>query len=155
VFEHTQIKKTRLKIMIRAALEDGEERLFFVFPLQGSRVLDLLNDDRRFLPVENADGSIELIRKDFIRSVIPMENPAREGRGPYQVLGVSETATDAEVRAAYHRVIAPVHPDHIMALNLPHDFVQLANRIAAQTNEAYAKIKRLRGMPADGGDFGT
>ena len=149
MFDNSQTKKTRDKILMRVELDDGIERLLTLFIAPGTRVSDALNDNRQFLPFETADGATELIRKEAIRRIVPMESTTRPGRGPYDILGVPETASDAEVKAAYHNAIAPVHPDNIQALNLPPDFVALANRMAAQANEAYAKIKRQRGKPDD------
>jgi len=149
MFDNSQTKKTRHKVLIRVELDDGVERLMALFVAPNTRVSDTLNDNRLFLPFEAADGTTEIIRKEAIRRVIPMENEPRLSRGPYDILGISETATDAEVKAAYHKAIAPVHPDGISAMNLPPDFVQLANRMAAQINEAHAKIKKLRGRSDD------
>jgi DnaJ-domain-containing protein 1 len=145
MFDNSQTKKTRHKVMMRVELDDGIERLMALFVAPNTRVSDTLNDNRLFLPFEAADGTTEIIRKEAIRRVVPMESTTRHGRGPYDILGVSETATDAEIKAAYHKAIAPVHPDNIGAMNLPPDFVALANRMAAQTNDAYAKIKKMRG----------
>jgi DnaJ-domain-containing protein 1 len=149
MFDNSQTKKTRHKVMMRVELDDGIERLMALFVAPNTRVSDTLNDNRLFLPFEAADGTTELIRKEAIRRVVPMESTTRHSRGPYDILGVSETATDAEIKAAYHKAITPVHPDSIGAMNLPPDFVQLANRMAAQTNDAYAKIKKLRGKGED------
>lgn len=149
MFDNSQNKKTRVKILMRVELDDGIERLLALFVAPGTRVSDTLNDNRLFLPFETADGGTELIRKEAIRRIVPMESTTRPGRGPYEILGISENATDAEVKAAYHKAITPVHPDNIQAMNLPPDFVALANRMAAQANEAYAKIKRARGKPDD------
>ena len=149
MFDNSQTKKTRHKILMRIELDDGIERLMALFVAPNTRVSDTLNDNRMFLPFEAADGTTEIIRKEAIRRIVPMETGTRPTRGPYDILGVSETASDAEVKAAYHKAIAPVHPDSIGAMNLPPDFVQLANRMAAQTNEAYAKIKKLRGRSDD------
>jgi DnaJ-domain-containing protein 1 len=149
MFDNSQTKKTRHKILMRVELDDGVERLMALFVAPNTRVSDTLNDNRMFLPFEAADGTTEIIRKEAIRRIVPMETGTRPTRSPYDILGVSETASDAEVKAAYHKAIAPVHPDSIGAMNLPPDFVQLANRMAAQTNEAYAKIKKLRGKSDD------
>ena len=145
MFDSSQTKKTRVKILMRVELDDGIERQMALFVAPNTRVSDTLNDNRMFLPFEAADGTTEIIRKEAIRRIVPMESSTRPGRGPYDILGVSETASDAEIKATYHKAITPVHPDNIQALNLPPDFVQLANRMAAQANEAYAKIKKLRG----------
>lgn len=130
---------------MQVELDNGNERLLALFVAPGTRVSDTLNDNRQFLPFETADGTTEIIRKESIRRIVPMESTTRAGRGPYEILGISEMATDAEVKAAYHKAIMPVHPDNIGAMNLPPDFVQLATRMSAQANEAYAKIKKLRG----------
>ena len=145
MFDSSNTKKTRHKIMMQVELDDGIERLMALFVAPGTRVSDTLNDNRLFLPFEAADGTVEIIRKEAIRRIVPQESSTRPARGPYDILGVAETATDAEVKAAYHKAITPVHPDNIAAKNLPPDFVALANRMAAQANEAYAKIKKIRG----------
>lgn len=136
---------TRIKVLMQVELDDGTERMLSLYVAPGMRVSDTLNDARLFLAFETADGETEIIRKDAIRRVVPMENATKVGRGPYEILGISENASDAEVRAAYHKAIGPVHPDNVHPLNLPPDFLGLANRMAARVNEAYAKIKRLRG----------
>ncbi len=145
MFDSSNTKKTRHKIMMQVELDDGIERLMALFVAPGTRVSDTLNDNRLFLPFEAADGTVEIIRKEAIRRVIPQESATRPARSPYDILGVADTATDAEVKSAYHKAITPVHPDNIAAKDLPPDFVALANRMAAQANEAYAKIKKMRG----------
>ena len=47
---------------------------------------------------------------------------------------------------AYRRAIASVHPDHIQALGLPQEFLELATRRAMAVNDAYDRIKKERGL---------
>lgn len=150
MFDSSQTKKQRIKIMMQVELDDGSDRLMFMFVAPNTRVSDTINDTREFLPFETADGETEIINKHHIRRIVPMENQAKVGRNPYDLLGVAENASDEEVKAAYRKAIAAIHPDNIQSLNLPPDFLELANRKAAQANEAYAKIKKLRGQ-SDGG----
>jgi DnaJ-domain-containing protein 1 len=145
MFDSSQTKKQRIKIMMQIEFDDGTERLMFMFVAPNTRVSDTINDTREFLPFENADGETEIINKHMIRRIMPMESNTRTARDPYDILGIQPTASDAELKAAYHKAITPVHPDSIQALDLPPDFVALANRMAAQANEAYAKIRKLRG----------
>ncbi|MBI2255003.1 MAG: DnaJ domain-containing protein [Proteobacteria bacterium] len=145
MFDSSSTKKTRHKVMMHVELDDGIERLMALFVAPGTRVSDTLNDNRMFLPFEAADGSVEIIRKEAIRRVIPMESATQVIRSPYDILGVPDTASDAEVKAAYHKAMMAIHPDNIAAKDLPPDFVSLANRMTAQANDAYAKIKKMRG----------
>jgi DnaJ like chaperone protein len=69
---------------------------------------------------------------------------------PYDILGVTRDASDAEIHAAYRRAVASVHPDHIQSLGLPEEFVHLATRRAMAINSAYDKIKRERNAAAAG-----
>ncbi len=64
---------------------------------------------------------------------------------PYKILGVAYTATDAEVKKAYHALAKEYHPD-----NFADDPVkgELANRKMREINEAYERIvaDRERGI---------
>jgi curved DNA-binding protein CbpA len=56
---------------------------------------------------------------------------------PYETLGVARSATDAELRAAYRRLVQLHHPDHNAGS------VESARRFEA-VQEAYAEVRRLR-----------
>ena len=137
-------KKNRRKIAVALDTGDGEELVdMFVYPTE--RVIDTLNDDRAFLPFERADGSLTIVAKKIIRRLSPMDIARQVNvRDPYDVLGVSLSATDADVQDAYHRAVAAVHPDRVHSLGLPGDFLELATHRAAQLNDAYRKIKAVR-----------
>jgi curved DNA-binding protein CbpA len=66
---------------------------------------------------------------------------------PYATLGVGRSATDAEVRAAYRRLVQLHHPDHNGGS------VESARRFEA-VQEAYAEVRRLRGGSASGAAAG-
>src|ERR1700759_5287152 len=57
---------------------------------------------------------------------------------PHETLGVARSATAAEVRAAYRRLVQLHHPDHNGGS------VESARRFEA-VQEAYAEVRRLRG----------
>jgi hypothetical protein len=60
------------------------------------------------------------------------------GRGdPYRTLGVSAAASDAELRAAYRRLVQLHHPDHNGGS------IESARRFE-EVQEAYAQIRRMR-----------
>ena len=75
---------------------------------------------------------------------------------PYQVLGVSENATDEEVRSAYLKLVKKYHPDKYQDNPLQ----ALAGEKLKQVNEAYDTITKLRsgqsaGANAGAGGFGA
>ena len=59
---------------------------------------------------------------------------------PYQVIGVSETATDEEVRAAYIQLVKKYHPDKYQDNPLKN----LADEKLKEINEAYDTIQKER-----------
>jgi DnaJ-class molecular chaperone len=70
--------------------------------------------------------------------------PARD-RDPYEVLGIGADASDAELRAAYRRLVQLHHPDH-------NGGSAEAARRFEEVQDAYAQIKQLRmGGPAGTG----
>ncbi len=62
---------------------------------------------------------------------------------PYGTLGISANATDAEVRAAYRRLVQLHHPDHNAGS-------QDAARRFEEVQEAYAEVRRLRAGAGSG-----
>lgn len=62
----------------------------------------------------------------------------------YQVLGITETATDAEVKKAYRRQINKHHPDKLVAKGLPEEMIKLANEKSHEITAAYETIKSVR-----------
>ncbi len=138
-------RKPRNKLAVEIELDGQPSQTLFSFVAPGTRLVDMLNDDRAFLPFETADGSIVIIKKSSIRRVTPLESGVRRAsRDPYELLGITPMATDDQLHEAYRKSIASVHPDHIQSLGLPSEFLELATVRAALINESYAKIKRER-----------
>ncbi len=105
-----------------------------------------------------ADGKFLSAEETFIKNVAaifglsPMEYEqikalfVPKNDGAYAILGVSATATDAEVKQAYKKLVMEYHPDKLMAKGVPEDFITIANEKMAQINEAYDRICKERGM---------
>jgi DnaJ like chaperone protein len=64
----------------------------------------------------------------------------------YQVLGVSESATDAEVTKAYRRLMNQNHPDKLLAKGLPEAMMKVAQQKTIQIRAAYDAVREARGM---------
>lgn len=64
----------------------------------------------------------------------------------YQVLGVSHTASNAEVTKAYRRLMNQNHPDKLVAKGLPESMMKVAEEKTRQIRAAYELLREARGM---------
>ena len=62
----------------------------------------------------------------------------------YQVLGITPSATDEEVKKAYRQMARENHPDKVGYMG--EDIRKAAEKKFMAINEAYEKIKKQRGM---------
>jgi DnaJ like chaperone protein len=67
---------------------------------------------------------------------------------PCIVLGIDPLATDEQIREAWIRQVKIHHPDRLIAQGLPEEAIKVANRKLALINDAYAKLRRQRGLVA-------
>ncbi len=85
----------------------------------------------------------------------------RYGRGPppgasaagrdalaeaYEVLDVPRTASDAEVKRSYRRLMSRNHPDKLVARGLPEAMLEVAKQKTQAIQAAYERIRESRGM---------
>jgi DnaJ like chaperone protein len=78
------------------------------------------------------------------------QDPARPNKNllqeAYTALGIKTTASDAEVKTAYRRLMSQHHPDKLVAKGLPEEMIKLANERTAEIKAAYETIRQSRGM---------
>lgn len=70
---------------------------------------------------------------------------------PYEVLGVSETATDEEIKAAYRKLAKKYHPDNYADSPL----ADVAEQKMKEINEAYDAINQMRQKGKGTGSTGS
>jgi DnaJ-domain-containing protein 1 len=74
--------------------------------------------------------------------VPPPAPPAAADDDPYRVLEVAPTATDADIEAAYRRLIAQYHPDRVAGA--APEILALAETRARAINTAFDRIQKIR-----------
>ena len=62
----------------------------------------------------------------------------------YEILGVAETASDAEVKRAYRKLMSQHHPDKLVAKGLPEEMMEVAKQKAQEIQGAYDRIRENR-----------
>jgi DnaJ like chaperone protein len=72
------------------------------------------------------------------------DTQSRRSPDAYQVLNISRSATDAEVKKAYRRLLSQNHPDKLMAQGLPPEMIKLANERTHKIKHAYETIMKDR-----------
>lgn len=72
-------------------------------------------------------------------------------KNPYEILGVSESATDDEIKEAYRKLAKKYHPDRYIDDGLK----EMATEKMQQINEAYDLIKDMRAGKSAGAGYST
>lgn len=138
----TNLIRMFLEIQIQAALADGsldaeEERILLysctqlgISRFEYERIKIQLQAQQRFYQQHGRQQAPGRERYDL--------NDA------YKVLGVEKTATDAEVKKAYRRLISQHHPDKLVAKGLPEEMMTLAKEKTQQIRKAYETIQQSR-----------
>jgi len=103
--------------------------------------------DGKLLPSE--DRFLSEVAKEFgFNNAEYMSIRSRHWRcelyDPFNVLNVSPLASDVELKAAYHKLVAENHPDKLIARGVPKEFVDIATKKLAAINAAYEEIKYSR-----------
>lgn len=62
----------------------------------------------------------------------------------YALLNVTASASDAEVKKAYRRLMSQHHPDKLVSKGLPEEMIKIAEQRTHEIRQAYEKIKEER-----------
>ena len=135
------------------------------FELYARQLDRMFHNDRELLTdvmdglfhIASADGCLHPMEEAFLAEVAKefgftdQEFLRIKGRhfkcnqyDPYNILHVSPTASDAELRSQYHKLVAENHPDKLIARGVPPEFIDLATKKLAAINSAYEEIKTAR-----------
>lgn len=64
----------------------------------------------------------------------------------YQLLEITASANNDEVKKAYRRMMSQHHPDKLMSKGLPPEMIKMATQKTQQIKKAYEEIKKSRGL---------
>lgn len=64
----------------------------------------------------------------------------------YAMLGIDKTASDAELKKTYRRLMSQHHPDKLVAKGLPEQMIKDATEKTQQIKAAYEQVKMSRGL---------
>ncbi|MBV1787324.1 co-chaperone DjlA [Marinobacterium sp. D7] len=140
------VKLMFVEIQLQAAMADGE-----VSPAEQtllSEICRLL----QFTPQEaqallNRIRAEQAFREQSYRAhQDPQQFSGASLEQAYGVLGVESSASDAEVKKAWRRLMSQHHPDKLVAKGLPEEMIQLAKEQTQEIQAAYDLIRKSRGM---------
>ncbi|MGH8198685.1 MAG: co-chaperone DjlA [Steroidobacteraceae bacterium] len=77
----------------------------------------------------------------------PRSAPGRDALAEaYEILEVQVTATDAEVKRSYRRLMSANHPDKLVARGLPESMLEVAKQKTQAIQAAWERVREARGM---------
>ncbi len=141
---HQHLLYMFLEIQLQAAFADGqlhqkEEALLLkicqqlgISHLQFQRIKSRLQAQQRFYQHYQD------------RHSRPAQYSRSSLKDAYDVLGISSSASDAEVKKAYRTLVSQHHPDKLLAKGLPDEMMTLAKEKTQQITKAYETIKETR-----------
>jgi len=118
-------------------IEDEVRKVFgdikFTSGIQVSKVMEVL--------IKNVEiNTLKKLRSEIDKHIKKLEAQIQAGSlDPYSILGVSQNATQEEVKNAYQRKAFEVHPDRNPGKE------KWANEEMAKVNAAYQVICKIRG----------
>lgn len=71
-------------------------------------------------------------------------SPQQSLKEAYEILGVPASASDANLKKAYRRLMSQHHPDKLVAKGLPEEMMKLATEKTQEIRQAYELVKKSR-----------
>lgn len=133
------VKLMFVEILLQAAMADGE-----VSPPEMAVIEEVCH------LLDFGDDTVEEVisrvkaQRDFYQHGQAGVDSSVLLKDAYAVLGVDESATDAEVKKAYRRQMSQHHPDKLVAKGLPEEMIDLAKEKSQEIQAAYERIKSAR-----------
>jgi len=133
------VKLMFIEIQLQAAMADGEVSDHEILVIdQVCRLLDFGD-----VSVEEVIARVKAQRDFYQHGQAGVDSEVLL-KDAYAVLGVDESASDAEVKKAYRRQMSQHHPDKLVSKGLPEEMIELAKEKSQEIQAAYERIKASR-----------
>ncbi len=139
------------KALVQLRLTDGREVRGQLQMPYGSTPARVLNNDDKFVSIEQSGGREALFAKTVIAELSLAEEikmPTLVNRapgpedGPYTVLGLASDADHETVSRTYRKMAKIYHPDNFASVHLPQEVTNYLNEAFRQIAIAYHEINR-------------
>ncbi|MCL1076669.1 co-chaperone DjlA [Parashewanella spongiae] len=135
----TELLKMFLEIQIQTALADGE-----LHPKE-LQVLSSIAKQLGFSQ-QQLESMLERWKAEFKFQQSASGSNTTSEADAYQLLGLTGSSSDKDIKRAYRKLMNEHHPDKLVAKGLPNEMMELAKRKAQDIQAAYDKIKHTRGF---------
>ncbi|MEE4280099.1 MAG: co-chaperone DjlA [Halieaceae bacterium] len=136
---HPTLKQTLYFFLVSLAYADGQLH-------EGERAaLEKIGEYLGY----SADAVAQLLRMATAQEEFHQQ-PGRPPSAPslesaYAALGVDGSASDAEVKRAYRKLMSQNHPDKLSARGVPEDMLRIATEKSQEIQAAYELVRKARG----------
>ena len=127
-----------LEIQLQAAYADG-----VMHPAEKEALRSICG--HLGIPAAQLDRLEEMLRAGFGRAGYDAAATETSLQDAYRLLGVGESASDADIKKTYRRLMSQHHPDKLVAKGLPEQMIKDATEKTQQIKAAYELIRESRG----------
>jgi DnaJ like chaperone protein len=96
------------------------------------------------IPAAQLDRLEEMLRAGFGRAGYDAAATETSLQDAYRLLGVDESANDADLKKTYRRLMSQHHPDKLVSRGLPEQMIKDATEKTQQIKAAYELIRKSR-----------
>jgi len=138
--KQTKISTRQVCLQIRQMM-DHPSRLQLMHFLFGIAKADGIVTENEVRIIHTIAGYLGISARDF-ESIKAMFYSSRENA--YKILEIDKTATDAEIKRAYRKMVKKYHPDKVMHLGKEHQ--NGAKEKFRKVQEAYERLQKEKGF---------
>lgn len=136
---HVNLVRIFIEVQLQAALADGR--------VEGAERRVLMHIAQRLgLSERDYERLEQLLTGGWRRAHAGAHSSVDLIEEAYRELGVERSASDAEVKRAYRKLMSEHHPDKLVSRGMPEEMVSVAKERTQEIQQAYEAVKRSRGM---------